>query len=56
MRNIKSYLITDPNYFSDNKEIFKEKLIAVLKNHKIAMEKLTQYLIEKNIIKIKAEE
>lgn len=35
MRNIKSYLITDPNYFSDNKEIFKEKLIAVLKNHKI---------------------
>ena len=27
-----------------------------LKNHKIAMEKLTQYLIEKNIIKIKAEE
>ena len=26
-----------------------------LKNHKIAMEKLTQYLIEKNIIKIKAE-
>lgn len=34
-KNIKSYLITDPNYFSDNKEIFKEKLIAVLKNHKI---------------------
>ena len=35
MRNIKSYLITDPNYFSNNKEIFKEKLVAVLKNHKI---------------------
>ena len=35
MKNIKSYLITDPNYFSDNKEIFKEKLIAVFKNHKI---------------------
>ncbi|WP_228154486.1 thiamine phosphate synthase [Aliarcobacter cryaerophilus] len=35
MKNIKSYLITDPNYFSDNKEIFKEKLRAVLKNHKI---------------------
>lgn len=35
MKIIKSYLITDPIYFSNNKEIFKEKLIAVLKNHKI---------------------
>lgn len=35
MKNIKSYLITDPTYFSDNEEFFKEKLIAVLKNHKI---------------------
>ena len=35
MKNIKSYLITDPNYFSNNPEKFEEKLIAVLKNHKI---------------------
>ena len=35
MKNIKSYLITDPNYFSNNPEKFEEKLITVLKNHKI---------------------
>ncbi len=35
MKNIKSYLITDPNYFSNNPEKFEEKLRAVLKNHKI---------------------
>ena len=28
----------------------------IFKNHKIAMEKLTQYLIEKNMSEIKAEE
>lgn len=29
------YLITDPTYYSDNEQIFKEKLIKVLKNHKV---------------------
>lgn len=29
------YLITDPAYYSNNEQIFKEKLIKVLKNHKV---------------------
>ncbi|RXI27563.1 thiamine phosphate synthase [Aliarcobacter trophiarum LMG 25534] len=32
---MKSYLISDPNYFSNNPEEFKKKLKEVLKNHKI---------------------
>ncbi|WP_235826969.1 thiamine phosphate synthase [Aliarcobacter vitoriensis] len=35
MTNIKSYLITDPKYFSDNPKIFKQTLENSLKLHKI---------------------
>lgn len=33
--NLKNYLITDPKYYSNNEEFFKENLTKVLKNHKI---------------------
>jgi thiamine-phosphate pyrophosphorylase len=33
--NLKSYLITDPKYYSNDKELFKKNLTKVLKNHKI---------------------
>lgn len=33
--NLKNYLITDPKYYSNKKELFKENLTKVLKNHKI---------------------
>ncbi|QKF68205.1 thiamine phosphate synthase (TMP-TENI domain) [Arcobacter venerupis] len=33
--NFKNYLITDPKYYSNNKELFKENLTKALKNHKI---------------------
>ncbi|WP_418186197.1 thiamine phosphate synthase [Aliarcobacter vitoriensis] len=35
MTNMKSYLITDPKYFSDNPKIFKQTLENSLKLHKI---------------------
>lgn len=35
MQNLKSYLITDPNYFSSNPQKFEEKLKIVLTNHKV---------------------
>jgi thiamine-phosphate pyrophosphorylase len=33
--NLKNYLITDPKYYSNDKESFKDNLTKVLKNHKI---------------------
>lgn len=33
--NLKNYLITDPKYYSNDKELFKNNLTKVLKNHKI---------------------
>ena len=33
--NLKSYLITDPKYYSNDKKLFKNNLTKVLKNHKI---------------------
>jgi len=33
--NFKSYLITDPKYFTNNKEIFSKKLFEVLQAHQV---------------------
>jgi thiamine-phosphate pyrophosphorylase len=33
--NLKNYLITDPQYYSNDKELFKNNLTKTLKNHKI---------------------
>ncbi|WP_198305069.1 thiamine phosphate synthase [Arcobacter vandammei] len=35
MQNLKSYLISDPQYFTNDKDKFRNKLTEVLKNHKI---------------------
>lgn len=35
MKKLKSYLISDPLYFSSNKKIFEEKLRTILNNHNV---------------------
>ncbi len=35
MKELKTYLITDPQFFTNNPQTFKEKLKKVLSNHKI---------------------